>query len=43
MEPDEKHLANEIKERQRKKNIKEYQGRFFKNLSKKHNKGGRKK
>lgn len=43
MEPDERHIAYEINERKRKKNVKEYQDRFFKNLGKKHNKGGRKK
>lgn len=43
MEPDSNRIAYECKERQRKKNVKEYQEKFFKNLSKKRNKGGRRK
>lgn len=37
------YIAHEYKEKQRQKNIKEYQDKFFKNIKKKHNKGGKRK
>lgn len=42
MEPDLQHINYEYQERQRKKNVKEYQDKFFKNLSKRNNKKKRK-
>ena len=41
MEPDLKHFENNYKEKQRMKNVKEYQDKFFKKITKSHNKNKR--
>lgn len=41
MEPDLKYFENDYKEKQRMKNVKEYQDKFFKKIIKNHNKNKR--
>lgn len=41
MEPDLKRFENDCKEKQRMKNVKEYQDKFFKKITKNHNKNKR--
>ena len=41
MEPDLKRFENNYKEKQRMKNVKEYQDKYFKKITKNHNKNKR--